>query len=300
MKWRSFEILSKDALIQIIGILLNEIESTRKSDDGKRGSEQPKSFPKKQDYKTGKSKRICWYFNNSTCKFGKFCWNLHRRVEKLDKKKSPQKRNGKLKSRKTLEKTSEKSESLKEAVLDSTNLKLSKEEKSMSEEKSSECKSKESVFEEVTDTVECAQAEPPDNKQKRKDLLAQEKSTAQEPMKGATSCPDDETSTEDPDHVKHEDEQDNATESKQQSDLTSIRRKKTRKSKKCCKENDIQQSDERNHAEINNVISDKDASDLVDKILAKINAVQLSEGREEKNQSYSKKKGKKNICKKST
>ena len=126
VKWRSFEILSKDALIKIIGILLNEIESSRKSGDGKRGSEQPKSFPKKLDSKTGKSKRICWYFNNSTCKFGKFCWNLHRRLEKLDNdKKSPQKRNGKLKSRKTLDKTSEKSESLKEAVLDSSDLKLS-------------------------------------------------------------------------------------------------------------------------------------------------------------------------------
>ena len=96
-----------------------------------------------------------------------------------------------------------------------------------------------------------------------KDAL--KKSTTQEPAEVTTSCLDDDTSTEDPDLEQNEDEQD--------------------------KENDIQQSDERNHAEINNVISDNDAADFVDKLLKKINAAQ------EKDESFSKKKGKKNLCK---
>ena len=211
---------------------------------------------------TPTSKKICWYFRNSTCKFGSLCWNSHSRVKKVDEdKKNPKKKNRKLKSRNTLEKSSEKSKSLQqESVLDSTDFKLS------IEENSSEGKSKETVFDEVTDTVEFAQAEPLDKKQNPEDLFAQKKSTVEEPTEGITSCPGDDTSTEDPDFVKRkdywqEDEQDKRTESKQPSELTSIKRKKNRKSKKCCKENDIQQSEKRNHAEINNVISDKDAAD---------------------------------------
>ena len=57
------------------------------------------------------------------------------------------------------------------------------------------------------------------------------------------------------------------------------------------------ESKESNHAEINNVISDKDAADFVDKLLMKMNANYSSEGKEVKNGSFPKKNGKKNLCK---
>ena len=328
VKWRSLQILSKDALVRIIGILIKEIECSGQSEEsfpeeeksrnvqaiqtgkkvsGKKQnysvnwinqqsswnengkSEQSRSFPKKSGSKTRKSKRICWYFNNSMCKFGRLCWNLHRRVKKLDDKLNPQKRNGQVNAcnlfiteepKKDILKTkAENSERLQESsvVVDAnelpTDAQCEMEDKSQNKSKIStlECEIQESNHVDVKGTVE------------------QSKMTTEH--KSIEECAE----TREEDSLKPSSGKEKVAVESREVELQNDEQRNPEKSK-----NEIS-VDSRDIEliipfESHNVISETDAADFVDKLLMKMKAEKFSEGKD-KNETFPKKKGKKKLCK---